>query len=81
MDGPVELPIPAGTQPGAVLTLKDHGVPRLGNPVARGNHLFTINVQLPGKLEPRERELLQELASISTSHPKGKGGLFGGLFS
>ena len=26
-------------------------------------------------------ELLQELASISTSHPKGKGGLFGGLFS
>jgi len=77
----VELPIPAGTQPGAVLTLKDHGVPRLGNPVARGNHLFTINVQLPGKLEPRERELLQELASISTSHPKGKGGLFGGLFS
>jgi len=81
VDGPVELPIPAGTQPGAVLTLKDHGVPRLGNPVARGNHLFTINVQLPGKLEPRERELLQELASISTSHPKGKGGLFGGLFS
>ena len=81
VDGPVELPIPAGTQPGAVLTLKDHGVPRLGNPVARGNHLLTINVQLPGKLEPRERELLQELASISTTHPKGKGGLFGGLFS
>ena len=26
-------------------------------------------------------ELLQELGSISTSHPKGKGGLFGGLFS
>ena len=33
------------------------------------------------KKEEDERELLQELASISTSHPKGKGGLFGGLFS
>ncbi|OUT75260.1 MAG: molecular chaperone DnaJ [Synechococcus sp. TMED19] len=81
VDGPVELPIPAGIQPGSVLTLKDHGVPRLGNPVARGNHLFTVKVHLPQKLDSRERELLQELASISTTHPKGKGGLFGGLFS
>jgi molecular chaperone DnaJ len=80
VDGPQEYQIPAGTQPGAVLTLKDKGVPRLGNPVARGNHLLTVKVQLPQKLDAQERELLEQLAAISSSHPKGKGGLFGGLF-
>jgi molecular chaperone DnaJ len=32
VDGPVELTIPPGTQPGTVLTLENHGVPKLGNP-------------------------------------------------
>ena len=80
VDGPEEFQIPAGTQPGTVLTLKDRGVPRLGNPVARGNHLFSVKVVLPQKLDANERELLEQLATIAASHPKGKGGLFGGLF-
>ena len=79
VDGPEEFQIPPGTQPGTVLTLKDRGVPRLGNPVARGNHMFTIKVVVPQKLEAKERELLEELTTIARSHPKGKG-LFGGLF-
>ncbi|MCT0224267.1 molecular chaperone DnaJ [Synechococcus sp. CS-1328] len=83
VDGTTELEIPAGTQPGAVLTLQGKGVPKLGNPVARGNHLFTVKVQLPTKLSGEERELLEELAGHHTS--KGhrhhhKSGLFGGLF-
>ncbi len=83
VDGPETLEIPAGTQPGAVLTLKNKGVPRLGNPVARGNHQFTVKVQLPTRLSGEERELLEELAGHHTSkghrHPH-KSGLFGGLF-
>jgi molecular chaperone DnaJ len=83
VDGTTELEIPAGTQPGAVLTLQGKGVPKLGNPVARGNHLFTVKVQLPTKLSSEERELLEELAGHHTR--KGhrhhhKSGLFGGLF-
>jgi molecular chaperone DnaJ len=83
VDGPQSLTIPAGTQPGALLNLQGKGVPRLGNPVARGNHLFTIKVQLPTKLNAEERNLLEELAGHHTS--KGnrhhhKSGLFGGLF-
>lgn len=38
MDGPVELKIPAGTQPGTTLLMAKRGVPRLGNAVARGDH-------------------------------------------
>ncbi len=83
VDGQQQLEIPPGTQPGAVLTLQGLGVPRLGNPVARGNHQFTVQVQLPTKLSGEERNLLEELAGHHTR--KGhkhhhKSGLFGGLF-
>jgi len=83
VDGHIQLQIPAGTQPGAVLTLQGKGVPRLGNPVARGNHQFTVKVQVPTKLSGEERELLEQLAGHHTT--KGhkhhhKSGLFGGLF-
>jgi len=83
VDGSEHLEIPAGTQPGVVLTLAGKGVPKLGNPVARGNHLFTVKVQLPTRLSADERQLLEELAG----HHSRKGhkthhrsGLFGGLF-
>ena len=83
VDGPESLPIPAGTQPGTVLTLRNKGVPRLGNPVARGNHQVSVKVQLPTKLSGEERELLEQLAGHHSSKGKGhphKSGLFGGLF-
>ena len=83
VDGKESLEIPAGTQPGAVLTLKGKGVPRLGNPVARGNHNFTIKVQLPTRLSGDERQLLEQLAghhSRKDQRPPHKSGLFGGLF-
>jgi molecular chaperone DnaJ len=83
VDGKESLEIPAGTQPGAVLTLKGKGVPRLGNPVARGNHQFTVKVQLPTRLSGEERQLLEQLAGHHTSKggkPPHKSGLFGGLF-
>lgn len=83
VDGHEQLEIPPGTQPGAVITLQGKGVPKLGNPVARGNHLFSIKVQLPTKLNGEERQLLEQLAGHHTSkghrHPH-KSGLFGGLF-
>ena len=83
VDGPEPLEIPAGTQPGAVLTLKNKGVPRLGNPVARGHHQFTVQVHLPTRLSAEERGLLEELAghhSRKGNRTHHKSGLFGGLF-
>ncbi|WP_216907082.1 molecular chaperone DnaJ [Synechococcus sp. CCY 0621] len=83
VDGHEPLEIPPGTQPGAVITLQGKGIPRLGNPVARGNHQFTIKVQLPTKLNGEERQLLEQLAGHHTSKGQRhhhKSGLFGGLF-
>ncbi|QIZ69977.1 molecular chaperone DnaJ [Oxynema aestuarii] len=78
VDGPTELTIPPGTQPNTVLTLENKGVPKLGNPVMRGDHLITIAIDIPTKLTAEERELLEKLAKIKGDRT-GKGGLEGFL--
>ena len=82
VDGKEEVTIPAGTQPNKVVILENKGVPRLGNPVSRGNHLITVKVEIPTKLNAEEKELLEKLATIK-GESSGKGGLegfLGGLF-
>jgi molecular chaperone DnaJ len=54
------ISIPAGTQPGAVFTLKGHGVPRLDGR-GRGSLVVVVQVDVPTALSPRARELLGEL--------------------
>ncbi|MGB5633597.1 MAG: molecular chaperone DnaJ [Waterburya sp.] len=82
VDGQEELTIPAGTQPNTVLTLENKGVPKLGNPVSRGNHLITVKINIPTKVSSEERELLEKLATVR-GEAIGKGnkeGFLGGLF-
>jgi molecular chaperone DnaJ len=82
VDGPVDVQISSGTQPGTVVTLENHGVPRLGNPVSRGNHLLNIQIDIPTRLKPEERELLEKLAEVrgETVIKGGIEGFLGGLF-
>jgi molecular chaperone DnaJ len=83
VEGSTEVTIAPGTQPGTVLTLENQGVPRLGNPVSRGDHLITIQIEIPTRLTTEERELLEKLAKIRGDR-LGKGGgiegFLGGLF-
>jgi molecular chaperone DnaJ len=76
VDGPEELTIPPGTQPNTVLTLESKGVPKLGNPVSRGDHLITIQIDIPTRITVEERELLEKLAKIRGDRI-GKGGIEG----
>jgi molecular chaperone DnaJ len=78
VDGDEEIEIPAGIQPGTVLTLDSKGVPRLGNAVSRGNHLLTVTIDIPKKVGAEERELLEKLAKIQGDRV-GKGGVEGFL--
>ena len=84
VDGPTKLQIPAGTQPNSILTLENKGVPKLGNPVARGNHQVSVKIKLPTKLSDSERNLLEELAghysALGPQHHYHKSGLFSKLF-
>ena len=84
VDGSKELDIPAGTQPGTVLTLPNLGIPKLGNPVARGDQRVTVTVDLPKRISDVERELLEQLAGHHSArgkqHHHHNSGLFARLF-
>ena len=81
VDGKVSLKIPSGTQPNATLSLENKGVPRLGNPVARGNHQVLVKVKLPTRITEDERNLLENLASkYSDQNSSSNSGLFSKLF-
>lgn len=76
IDGPVELKIPAGTQPNTVLKLKGKGASRVGGDV-RGDHLVTINLLVPKKLSKKEKKILKDLAEIHGDFVENGKGLFG----
>ncbi len=81
VDGKVNLKIPSGTQPNSTLSLENKGVPRLGNPVARGNHQVLVKVKLPTRITEEERNLLENLASkYSDQNSNSNSGLFSKFF-
>jgi molecular chaperone DnaJ len=58
------LKIPAGTQSGKVFRLRGLGVPNVrGHGV--GDQLVRVQVEVPTKLTPKQKELLEEYAKIS----------------
>ncbi|KAB2611459.1 dnaJ-like protein subfamily A member 2 [Pyrus ussuriensis x Pyrus communis] len=67
VEGLTTLQIPPGTQPGDILVLAKKGVPKLNKPSIRGDHIFTIKVTIPNRISSKERELLEELASLSNT--------------
>ncbi len=78
VDGPEELTVLPGTQPNTTLNMEGKGVPRLGNPVSRGNHLITVSIDIPKQISAEERELLEKLAKLRGDRI-GKGGIEGFL--
>jgi len=65
LDGSVMLTIPAGTQNGQVFRLRGKGMPKLRQPEERGDLYAEVDVQLPTDLTSRQRELFEELRSLS----------------
>ena len=61
LDGKVKYEIPEGTQTGKMFVMSGRGIPSVGNPKRRGNHLFTVVVETPTKLTKEQRELLRQL--------------------
>ncbi len=63
LDGPIDVEIRPGTQPGYTVTLRARGVPHLRS-TGRGDLLVHVDVQTPTKLDARQEELLRELAAL-----------------
>ncbi len=62
--GEVVLTIPSGTQNGRTFRLRGQGMPRLGQPEQRGNLYAQIEVDLPTRLTPKQRELFEQLQQL-----------------
>ena len=65
LEGEEELDVPAGTQPGTVVTLRERGMPTIGRG-RRGDQQVVLNVVIPRNLSERQRELLGELRESLT---------------
>ena len=65
LDGDLPLEIPAGTQPGEVVTLRARGLPPLGRGRTGDLHVH-VNVVIPRRLSREQRELLQRLSDSLT---------------
>jgi molecular chaperone DnaJ len=72
----VEVPVPAGTQPGDVLTIRRAGLPVRGGG-RRGDCNHVVRVEVPTALDAAQRELLERLATLRGEHLESSGrGLF-----
>ncbi len=72
VDGPEKLHIPAGTQPGRIITMKGKGVPELRGK-GRGDQKVIVDVIVPTELTDEQRKLFEQLsASLGTDTPVGE---------
>jgi len=69
LDGKARIKIPAGTQSGKVLRLREKGLPSLQG-YQRGDQLIHVNVWTPKKINDEERKLLEKLKGMPNFQPK-----------
>ena len=79
LDGPEEVELDPGTQPGAETRLKGKGLPKLGGSRRRGDHRFVFNVVIPKNLSDEQKRLARELDDSLTDENRGPGG--SGIFT
>lgn len=66
-----EINIPEGTQVGTIFKLKDKGIPNIHGK-GRGNIEYTINVDIPKRLNDKQREVLKQFADIMGEEVQNK---------
>jgi molecular chaperone DnaJ len=68
----VKVSIPAGTQHGKMLRLREEGVPGANGGARRGDMYIKLMVQVPAKLSRRGKELLEELQRVEGDNDSPK---------
>ena len=63
-EGPVSLKVPSGTESGKLFRIRGRGAPKL-NGSGKGDVLARVQIDVPKRINKRERELLEELRKVS----------------
>ena len=63
-DGPVSLKVPSGSEDGKLLRIKGRGAPRLKGS-GKGDLLARIRIEVPKRVNKKQRELLEELGKVT----------------
>lgn len=69
LEGTAKLKIPPGTSSGTEFVLKGKGIQKLQGH-SRGNQMVRVYIDVPKKLTPKQRELIEELARLSGEDPE-----------
>lgn len=72
IDGETTLEVPAGTQSGTEIRLRDRGVASLDGR-GKGDQVVTVRVRVPRRLSREQRELIEKLAEHDASEPEEPG--------
>lgn len=64
LNGKVTMKIPSGTQSGKIFRLREKGIPDLHGR-GTGDELVQVNVEIPSRLSPEQRRLIEEFARVS----------------
>ena len=71
LEGMAKLEIPAGTQTGTVMKIKEKGVPHLRGK-GKGDLKIRLTVVTPKKLSDKQKQLLTEFAKLSGENIKAE---------
>jgi molecular chaperone DnaJ len=74
LDGKIKYTIPEGTQTGSIFRIKGKGIPELHGS-GRGDMYIRVNIEVPIRLNEKQKSLLREFAEISGDecHEQRKG--------
>ncbi|MBI5198154.1 MAG: molecular chaperone DnaJ [Nitrospirae bacterium] len=75
LTGKTTLKIPAGSQPGKTFRLKAKGIANLKG-YGIGDQIVRVNVEIPKKVTPRQKELLEEFSKITAEEMSATGSGF-----
>jgi curved DNA-binding protein len=68
LDGAVEMNIPAGISSGQKMRIKGKG---LGSGASQGDQMVQVVIKSPKKISEKERTLWEQIAEVSSFHPRG----------
>ena len=81
LNGTEKYTINEGTQTGTVFALRGKGIPNVNNPTRRGNLYITVVVEVPRRLNQKQKDLLREFGeSLGENNNEKSSGFFRRIF-